>query len=326
MNIYLPKKLSTFILIISLSLLSSWYVIDRVIWNNIDLRIEFESSILNGNSEPPYQYRILQPLLSKAFDSLLSAFILSGYWRHLIYSSFFILAIFTGVNLSFYAYLNIFFEETKAVAGLLLLQSLIPLSITGYYIEGDFLTFLLFIAGFLVIFANRPVFLLAIVLVGSFNREQIIFLILLYFFYAYSERKLNARNISILIGCVVIWLIIAFGLRWYYDFEPSKYTIGLHIERNTDLRILIRQIIPLWVAEVGGICVLCLLAFRKSHPFFKISFISMGLYACLFFLNGNLWELAKFFPVFIIMIPMGLQYFFDSYYPSSDAGKEHFAP
>jgi hypothetical protein len=49
------------------------------------------------------------------------------------------------------------------------------------------------------------------------------------------------------------------------------------------------------------------LAFKRSIRYFKLAFLSLGVYGALFFVNGNLWEMAKFLPAFIIMIPMGLQ-------------------
>jgi hypothetical protein len=61
------------------------------------------------------------------------------------------------------------------------------------------------------------------------------------------------------------------------------------------------------MAEVAGFVVLSIFAFKKSSGFYRLSFLSLLAYSVLFFLNGNIWELAKFLPAFLIMIPMGLQ-------------------
>jgi hypothetical protein len=81
----------------------------------------------------------------------------------------------------------------------------------------------------------------------------------------------------------------------------------LHITRNMEFKRLFMQIIPLWLAEIAGFALISILAFKRSNLFFKLSFISLGLYVFLFFFKGNLWELAKFLPAFLVMIPMSLQ-------------------
>jgi hypothetical protein len=126
--------------------------------------------------------------------------------------------------------------------------------------------------------------------------------------YLISQQKIfDRKKILIVAVCFSVFLSVFFGTRLFYGFKPTQYTIGLHIAYNTDVGKLILSIIPLWFAEVVGLTILCTFAFRRSNLFFKLSFLSLGSYTALFFVKGNMWELAKFLPAFIILIPMSLQ-------------------
>ena len=62
---------SIFILILILTLISTLYMNLVVVRPNVDLRIEHEDKILSGQMDAPYQYRVLQPILSNALQNLL---------------------------------------------------------------------------------------------------------------------------------------------------------------------------------------------------------------------------------------------------------------
>lgn len=189
----------------------------------------------------------------------------------------------------------------------MLLQAVIPLSVTGYYMEDDFITILFFVLGLNLMFAGKDAFLPLVVGLGTLNHEQTIFLVALYGIYLVSQRKVNRRTVAVAAVSVAVFLLVFFGIRFYFGFKPTQYTIALHIAHNTDRHDLLFNILPLWLAEVAGFVVLCVLAFGRSGLFWKLSFASLALYTVAFLLNGNLWELAKFLPAFLIMIPMGLQ-------------------
>ncbi len=173
---------------------------------------------------------------------------------------------------------------------------------------GDFIAVFFYLLFFDLMRDRKDIFLPLVVGIGALNREQMIFVVIFYLAYLISQRSiLKNRSISIVAACIAAFLVVFFGIRFYFGFEPSQYTIGLHIARNTNLYNLFRAIIPLWLTEVAGLAALCTLAFKRSNTFFKLSFLGLGLYTLVFFLNGNLWELAKFLPAFLIMIPMSLQ-------------------
>lgn len=296
------------ILIIMLALISTWYVCNKVILSNIEARIEFADEILSGQMKAPYQYRVLKPLIAEALQILISPLIRSTRIQHVVSYSVIAFVTFLGIFYLFYLFLRNLFTEKTAIIGVLLLQAVIPLSVTGYFMVGDFIAVFFFLLGFNLMLGRRDIFLPLVIGLATLNREQMIFLVVFYVIYLISQQKIfNKRNILIVTACIAAFLLVFFSVRFYFGFKPTDYIISLHVARNTNLYNLFRSIIPLWLAGVAGFIALCAFAFNKSNTFFKLSFLSLGLYTLLFFLNANLWEIAKFLPAFLIMIPMGLQ-------------------
>jgi len=146
------KKLPAIVLIAMLTLISTWYVIIEVISppSKIPGRIVTSEFILAGQADPPYRYRILKPLAAHMLQKLMSPLINDNDPRyldiqegHVVAYSLITLASFASLFSFFYLYLRKFFSENASMLGLLLLQAVIPLSITfnlGFYMEGDFIT------------------------------------------------------------------------------------------------------------------------------------------------------------------------------------------
>lgn len=297
---------SIFILILILTLISTLYMNLVVVRPNVDLRIEHEDKILSGQMDAPYQYRVLQPILSNALQNLLD--FPSRTLQH-------ILAIpsigLCHIRWNFFAFFALLrrssLTDTSALLGLALLQVVIPLSITGYDVNGDFITLLFYLLGLNLVFNGREDFLPLVVGIATFNREQIVFLIAFYLAYRLGHPKgIDRRALRVMILSVAAFVAAYLSVRYYYGFKVSPATTQLHIAHNTDPQQLL-YIVLLWSAQVAGFAALCVISFKRSIRYFKLAFLSLGIYLALFFVNGNLWEMAKFLPAFVIMIPMGLQ-------------------
>ena len=312
----MTHKSATFITITMLTLISTLYVFKTVIGPNVDDRIAWENKILSGQMEPPYQYRILEPLTGHILEKLLRPFNRDIRWRHSIAYLIISFAAFFTAFLFFYLYLAHYYSHSIAVLGIVLLQTVIPLSVTGFYMEGDFITVAFYALGLYLLVNNKDIYLPVIILLASLNREQSIFLAILYTIYIISNLGISKKRILILSSCIVVWFLGFLGTRFYFGFKPSIYTFSLHIAHNTNYYALTNFIGPLWLAEVIPSIVLCIAAFQKSSLFFRLSFLSLFLYTLLFFLNGNIWELAKYLPAFLVMIPMGLQVLSGEYIPA----------
>ncbi|UCC45179.1 MAG: hypothetical protein JSU65_04490 [Candidatus Zixiibacteriota bacterium] len=271
-------------------------------------RIQFEEDILTGVKESPYQYRVLKPLLTRLIETVIAPVVASPRTRHILSHSIIVFACFLGIYYFFFAYLRHFFSVGNSIIGLLLLQAVIPLAVTGYYMAGDFITVLIYILGFLCFLHKKDHYLPLLILVGAFNREQVIFLLLLYLAYLYSVRQLLRKDkLLIVAASIIVYAIVFIGLRLYFGFKPSPFSIAHHLSNNTAMATLLTRTVPLWLAQIAGFLLLSLLSFKRSDLFFRLSLISLAFYVLAFFLKGNLWELAKFLPAYLILIPMTLQ-------------------
>jgi hypothetical protein len=297
-----------FILILILTLISTLYMNVVVVRPNVDLRIEHEDKILSGQMEAPYQYRVFQPLISRGVQNLLASSFPSRSMRHIIAYTLLDYVTFFSIFYAFFVLLKrSSLPDTSALLGLALLQVVIPLSITGYDVNGDFITLFFYLLGFILIFRNREDYLPLVIGIATLNREQIIFLIVFYLAYRMGHPDgINKRTVRVVVLSIAAFLVSYLALHYYFGFKVSPATPQLHIANNTDPQRLL-YIVLLWSAQVAGFVALCTLAFKRSIRYFKLAFLSLGVYAALFFVNGNLWEMAKFLPAFIIMIPMGLQ-------------------
>jgi len=312
------------ILILMLTAISSLFVIQQVVLPHIDKRMQFERDTLAGNMQPPYQYRILKPLIAGAIQSVVSPVIQSRRIRHLFaYSAIAIITFFTVYYL-FYIYLRNYFSDKTSTMGLLLLQAVIPLAVTGFYMIDDFMTLLFFILGFLIFLHDKDRYLPLLIAISAFNREQTVFLIIFYIIFKYSQgRLLHRKSILVILTSTLSFLIVYAGIRVYFGFRPSEYSIPLQVARNLEPGNLFGKIIPLWLAEVAGFFILSVFSFRKANRFFRISFLLLGLYLFLFFLKGNLWEMAKFLPAYIILIPMSLMILTGEYKSGLEVKRGH---
>jgi hypothetical protein len=296
-----------YIIIILLTLISQRIVYNDIIYPKPEFRIEMQNLILSGNGEVPYQYRVLKPLLGKVIGTIISPVVKNEISNHLAAYKILSYITFFFIYWLFYLFLKNFYSEITAVCGLLLMQIVIPLCITNNWQEGDFMTVAFFLAGLLAIIKKKQYWLPLIIAVGTLNRDQIAFIVVLYAAYLIEQKKLvKAQSIIVILMCAASFCISYFGLRMYFGFKPTMYTVAFNTSANMRNWTSIGR---LWAEQVAIFVILCMMVYKKSRPFFKYSFLSLILYTVLFFFNGIMGELAKFLPAYVIMITMGIQLF-----------------
>ena len=104
---------------------------ERTIFPDIPQRMKIEASILGGTMEPPYQYRVMKPVIGNLLQSVLSPFMKDEVLRHAFSYQLMIFFVFLGVYFLFFKFLRNFFTENTCILGLLLLQVVIPLGISS---------------------------------------------------------------------------------------------------------------------------------------------------------------------------------------------------
>lgn len=307
-----------FILILILTLISTVYMSVVVVGPNAAVRIRHEERILSGGMEAPYQYRVLQPLIGRGLQTLTASFVSSSAMRHTLAYALFDYLVFAGIFFAFYVLLKrSALTDASALLGLALLQVVIPLSVTGYDVNGDFITLFFYLLGLNLAFSGREEYLPLVIGIGALNRDQIVFLLAFYLAYRLGHpRGTEGRALRVVALSLIAFTLVFLALRLYFGFRVSPATPQMHVALNTDPQNL-PHILLFWLAQTAGFAALCALAFKRSIRYFKLAFPSLGAYAALFFLNGNLWEMAKFLPAYIILIPMGLQVLTGEYVETS---------
>ncbi len=294
-----------FLLILLLTMISSQIISDRTIKPNVPRRISIQDSILAGQYEAPYQYRIMKPMLGKSVEFFVSRFEKDPLKSHVISYHIIIFLVFLAIYFLMYKYLSMFFSDNVCMIGLLLLQIVIPLGITSIWEEGDYMTLLFYLIGMNFIIRSKDQYLPIVFILGTTNRTQIIFLIIFYMAYLYGNKTMfTKRSILIILLCLAGHFATFYSLRLFYGFKVSPYSVD-H-ETSTNITFW-KNILGLWVEQVLVFVILSVIAFKKSITFFKISLISLILYVILFFFNSIMSQIAKILPAYLILIPMSLQ-------------------
>lgn len=293
------------IIILMLTIISYLSVSERSIYPDVPKRMELQSSILSGTMEPPYQYRVMKPLLGISVQTILSPFVANEQTRHTVSYQIIIFPVFFGIYFLMYRYLRLFFTRNTSLLGLCLLAALIPLAITSIWEEGDYITLLLYLAGLNLMFTGREKFLPVIFLLGIFNRDQIIFMLFFYAAFLYHENRLSdKRSLNTAAISFVLWLAGYLLLRAVFGFRESAYTFSHNM--NTNIQTW-KTVTELWAAMILIFALLSIRSFRMSNRFFRAGLVLLILYISLFFFFAIISQLAKFLPAYLILIPMALQ-------------------
>jgi hypothetical protein len=292
----------------TLAWLLCWFVIKRAISPSVAQRLSFVEQVLRGEMEPPYQFRLLEHGAAALFTPLARALASTPAQQHVLAYGASLFFCLLGVQLLLGRYLSAWFTRPTALLGQALFTALVPLSVTGFFVEGDFFTLLFYLGGLVLYRAGRDAWLPLLVAVGALNREQSVFLLVLYAAALLAEgRWREPRRLVILAASFASFAAVYLGLRAAFGFPQSRYTWALHIANNTDPGRLLGHVLPLWLAEVLGLVALAALALPRASRSLRLAFACLGPYLLLYFLHGNLWELAKFLPAHLLLLPLALQ-------------------
>jgi hypothetical protein len=303
----LEERLSAALLCAMLACVESWYVVTKVIQPNIPARIQFANAIFAGTMRAPYQYRVLKHFAAQAIAGAIEPLVGRDAARLHEWSYgllvLFVFAAFFGV---FYAFLRRYYVRSVALLGIVLFALLIPLSVTGYVVEGDFITLLAYTLGFWLMARKHDWAVPIVILVASFNRDQAAYLAVFHALFLLTQRRLWPGVLSLLASAGA-WVFVYWYLRQLYGEKENPSTWEIHIERNTNPDHLQDLIVPLWISEVLFLVILAVLGWPVTNRFYRAALLALVPYVGLFFLHGHLWELAKFLPAFLVLIPVALQ-------------------
>ncbi|MFW6108360.1 MAG: hypothetical protein ACOC8D_00960 [bacterium] len=295
-------------LVVVLAALATHYVVRHQIAPHALARAYYADRVLEGVREPPYRYRVLKPVMGSAVERCLEGVLAKRRDRHVAAYALIALVTFAGVFGLLHGYLRDLLGEGAALVGLLLFQGVVPLSVTGQMMMGDYLTLLFYLVGFRLMLGGREAYLPLLVAVAALNREQAVVMVAFYGVYVASQGMVgHLRKRAVIYGSLVAYVLVFAGLRIALGRPPSRFTMGLHLAHNTAPANLWGQILPVWGLGVLPLAALSVVAYRRSNRFFRAGLWCLIPYTAAFFVKGNLWELAKFLPAYLILLPMGLQ-------------------
>jgi hypothetical protein len=294
-----------YLIILLVTMIVFQIISDRSMFPNVPLRMQIQDSILSGQMEAPYQYRIMEPVLGYSVQQIVRHFISNPIKIHTLSYQIILFICLSGIFLQFYIFLKRFFTDQTCMLGVLLLGIVIPLGITSYWEDGDYYTLFFYVWGLNLIFDRKDYYLPLLILIATINRTQIVFLLTFYVIFLFVNKELFKKKSFLIIGLSMAAFIIAFySLRFYFGFKISPYPVMHEITSNFSSKYMILQ---LWTEEVFVFLFLSILAYKKSSRFFQLSLLSLILYVIFFFFNSIMSQLAKFLPAYLIMIPMSLQ-------------------
>lgn len=298
-----------YFIILFLSLVSYKLIDYRTLTKtNVPLRITVQNNAIVLRQVLPENSNVLTLAAGFVLQKIAKIFSPNSITAHSIAYNLMVFIILFLTYFTFFVYLKIFFTESTSLIGALLLGIVMQLGLTGtLFPEGNLLSFLLFILGFLCMFKSKDYFLPVIFAFGIMNNAQTVFLFLFYVTYLISQNKLRTKksHFIILFSVMVMALTFLFMLKVFGDRVFIKNDFIFQNLSNPGL------IFQLWFAEIAFFVFLSIKAFNFSSLFFKLGLFIIGLYFILGFFYEPMNEPVRFLPVYLILIPMSLQILFD---------------
>ena len=272
------------------------------------IRLRHHEEVLSGLITPPYRYRVLTPYVAEALRRAIKGFWGPGEAAQMqcFVLVYFCLAFaaFAVTYQCFFGYLRQWFTQSNALLGCLLLFAVTPLTITGF-VDGDFVTLALVCLGLWCFCTGREMAVPLLLFIGAWNRIQILFLPALWLAHRLgSGRRMDRRAWTILALCAAAFVVPYVTLRLWLGDPGSVYTMRYHMVRNW--QHLPTKILYVWAPNVLVFLGLALCALRACPRQLQYSFALIPIYLAVFFVKGNLWELAKALPMYLVLIPMSL--------------------
>jgi hypothetical protein len=286
----------------------------------MDNRIALHRAILDGSAPYEYRYRILMPKVADILARVLQYSPISSSHPNMAPLSYsrnaFELAYICLDLLGFFVLLwslgelvRRLFQYSLALFGMALASFLINFAFRDHYFHPwSFLEGALFALGLLLIHQERYWLFSGISILGVFNRETSVFLLLAFFFYtlpqAVTKRSLadlhTKRAFKFAIASLILWGLGFLVLHKTVGYKPPTFLIETAWKDNRDrwpytLTLNCLLFGPMWFWVVRGVLMSPLLIRRAA--------MIIPLYLGLLLVIGYWWEIRYWISVIPILIP-----------------------
>lgn len=273
---------------------------------NYELKLKRHTSIIENTVEYPYKYRLVNPYITHVWYSVLSsavsekpAFLFAYFLQNMLVFGFLMLAL--------SKFFRLWFDDTGAIACLILFALMIPLSLTGYDVLGDMTTAGIMALGFYFINTGREKYLYPLVFIGAFNELQVILLIPFYFF----AKKSGLGSKKVWINSILLTIIFIASYAVIYFIRGGSAGGGdveWYFTKDAAFNIANKDWILLWVIMILPLLYFVFKDFKLKPEFLKRSaLITLPLfYFIAFFFIARLREIDKALTIFTILIPLAM--------------------
>lgn len=288
-----------------LALGSTFFLVFRTIENFLGLHVAWEARIFAGEMSPPYQYRVLVPGLSQVLKWPLVQAGVPVNVAHLAAYVVLSLAIFLALYHLMEDFLRRFGPARHVVPGMLLLAVLVPLTTFPAFPElENFLQLAAFLLAIRWITEGRDAWLVPLVFLTTFNREQMVWTVPLLLCWHLARRTLwRPRTWVVAVAVGLAWaLAYVLPILWF-GVKDTPFTVAHHVGENTSAFRWLHNTGPIWFLVALPLFAAGVAGWRRLHPFLKVASLLTPVYTALFFFKGNLWELAKYDLAFVLLFP-----------------------
>jgi hypothetical protein len=273
---------------------------------NYELKLKRHTSIIENTVEYPYKYRLLNPYIThvwyKVLNSAISekpAFLFAYFLQNIFVFAFLMFAL--------SKFFRLWFDDTGAIACLLLFALMIPISLTGYDVLGDMTTAGIMALGFYFINTGREKYLYPLVFIGAFNELQVILLIPFYFF----AKKSGLGDKKVWINSILLTVIFIAAYALIHSVRGGSAGGGdveWYFTKDAAFNIANKDWILLWVIIITPLLYFVFKDFKLKPEFLKRSaLITLPLFYFLaFFFIARLREIDKALTIFTILIPLAM--------------------
>lgn len=302
-------------ILLSVAFITAYSYYQRIDLPFLEARRQLQTQILQGSAESPYRYRIMVPYTTHAIDRVITLLTGKDGFKY-AYALYDTLAIFLSLG-ALYLYTRIWFTPAQTLIGVLFAAISMTVGFRDHYFQPwSLLEPAIFSIGLYWIVKKRWFALGGLILIGSFNRETTLFILVAYFFTQIPLRKLDtawwAENKKALLRLVIygmIWLAVFIGLRLVLGQAPHTESFADRLMMNFEPNHLALTMVNttfflgiFWFFVIAG--------YKKAPQFIKhtVWVLPFYLIAIFFFL---LWyEVRLFTTMYAILLPLSLMYIF----------------
>ena len=283
----------------------------------INARMLLHQSILDGTAEPPYNYRLLVPLLTESSANIISfvsgiPFKISFALSYIIYNIFSLsLFLFT-----LYVYLKEWHSKSLSIIGTLFCAALLPISLRDHYFQPwSLIEAWFFVMTMYATYKARFSWVVIITGLAVLNRTTGIFIPLIYLLGSVDFKALinhpqnsNIKSIAYKFTLLVsISLVLILIVRNIQEGGAHIHSLTWIFEHNITRFNLAMALINLSLFS-GAWWVFSIFGFKHADRYTKQLLVFVPLYLVPIIIFGLWKEVRMLLPIYPIIISLGLFY------------------